>query len=202
MSQENQDSNALVIGDSPRNSTGLVRSSSTNVYQLPIERLSNADPSNVQQIAASQIELLSNYHQEVLNQAKKSFFWALVAAGAGFFFFLATLLFVIYPNDNKRTEFAVVSTVGGALIEVISAINFYLYGKASSQMADFQQRLDRTQRFLLANSICEGLKDEAKQKSRSDLIRVIAGISPVQGDIPLETKLAGEKEDQVKEEAK
>ncbi len=45
------------------------------------------------------------------------------------------------------------------------------------QMADFQQRLDRTQRYLLANSICEGLGNNLKQKSRSELIQVIAGIT-------------------------
>jgi len=195
MSQEKQSSGSLIIGDSLRSQTGLVTSSSTNFYQLPIERLSKADPSNVQQIAASQIELLSNYHQEVLNQAKKSFFWALVAAGAGFFFFLGTLLFIIYPKEEgKRTEIAVVSTIGGVLIEVISAINFYLYGKASSQMADFQQRLDRTQRFLLANSICEGLEGEVKQKSRSELIQAIAGITPIQKDESIETQSADKRE--------
>lgn len=187
MSSEKQASSSLIIGDSPQDSTGLVRSSSSNFYQLPIERLSKADPSNVQQIAASQIELLSNYHQEVLNQAKKSFYWALVAAGAGFFFFLSTLVFIIYPREGKRTEFAVVGTIGGVLIEVISAINFYLYGKASSQMSDFQQRLDRTQRFLLANSICEGLEGEIKHKSRSELIKVIAGVTSIEKDDSLET---------------
>jgi len=178
MDPENPISDSLTVGGEGR-PQGLIRGITglSPVIQLPIERLSKADPANVQQIAASQIELLSNYHQEVLDQAKKSFFWALIAAGAGFFFFLFTLIFILYLGESNRIEIAVVSTIGGTLIEVISAINFYLYGRAASQMADFQERLDRTQRFLLANSICEGLDQETKQVSRSELIRAIAGIA-------------------------
>ena len=176
MTQDKQSQKPLVISDSPRTTSGIVQSSSNHHYHLPIERLSKADPANVQQIAASQIELLSNYHQEVLNQAKNSFVWALVAAGAGFFFFLGSMVFIISPKNGQKLEVAVIGTIGGALIEVISAINFYLYGKAATQMADFQKRLDVTQRFLLANSICESLEGEVKQRSRSELVRVLAGV--------------------------
>ncbi len=78
---------------------------------------------------------------------------------------------------------AVVSLISGALIEVISGINFYLYGKTSVQLADFQTRLDVTQRFLLANSMCESLEGDYKQKARSELIRTIAGVNTT-GDAP------------------
>ncbi len=46
-------------------------------------------------------------------------------------------------------------------------------------MAEFQERLDRTQRFLLANSICEALEGDAKQKARSELVEVIARVTPI-----------------------
>ena len=180
MTTEEKESKPLITGDTNSRSTGLIRSySSNNFYRIPVEKLSEAEISNVQKIAASQIELLSSYHQEVLNQAKKSFFWALVSACTGFFFFLVTILFVIYPQDAKRTEFAVVGTIAGAMIEVISAINFYLYGQASAQMGDYQKRLDKTQRFLLANSICENLEGDYKQDARSELVRVIASSDEV-----------------------
>jgi len=139
-----------------------------------VNRLSIADPSNVQEIAASQIELLSTYHNVVLKQAKDSFQWAIIAAGIGFIFLLISVFFVLYL---KSLDVAVISLIGGVLIEFISAINFYLYGKTSTQMASFQSRLDKTQRFLLANSLCEGLDADHKQKSRSELIQTIAGIT-------------------------
>jgi hypothetical protein len=38
-----------------------------------LSHLSTADPKNVQEIAASQIELLNVYHQEALKQSRRSF---------------------------------------------------------------------------------------------------------------------------------
>ncbi|MDQ3180070.1 MAG: hypothetical protein M3Q33_06075 [Acidobacteriota bacterium] len=70
--------------------------------------------------------------------------------------------------------------ISGALIEVIAAINFYLYAKTSSQLATFHTRLGTTQRFLLANSMCESLEGEFKQKARYDLIKTVAGFETVQ----------------------
>lgn len=144
------------------------------VIAPPLDRLSKADRDDVQEIAASQIELLSAYHNLVLDQARRSFRWALVAAGVGLAFFLGAVGFLLL---RELQNVAVVSLISGALIEVISGINFYLYGKTSVQLADFQTRLDVTQRFLLANSICESLEGDYKQKARSELIRTIAGVS-------------------------
>lgn len=124
------------------------------------ERISKADPTNVQEIAASQIELLSTYHNLVLKQSSRSFSWALIAAGVGLAFFLAAIAFLLLEQPDN---IAVISVISGALIEVISGINFYLYGRTSSQLADFQTRLDKTQRYLIANSICEGLEGDFKQ---------------------------------------
>jgi hypothetical protein len=141
-----------------------------------VERLSKAEPGDVQEIAASQIQLLSSYYTLVLDQAQRSFRWALIAAGIGFVFFFAsvgTLLAQQSPN------IALVSLVSGALIEVVSGIGFYLYNKSASQLAMFHTRLDSTQRFLLANSVCEGLEGDFKQQARSNLVRMIAGMAPI-----------------------
>lgn len=144
----------------------------SNVTQV-IARLATADPSKVQEIAASQIELLIRYYDIVLVQARQSFLWALIAAGVGLGFFLAAVTFLLWQQSQ---QVAVISLISGARIEVISGINFYLYGKAADRMSDFQNRLNTTQRFLLANSVCEGLEGEAKQQARAALVRTIAMI--------------------------
>ena len=162
-----------IIGEARPQNSGII-TGATHIYQVPLERLSKAKPADVQEIAASQIQLLSNYHEEVLSQAKQSFLWALIAAGIGLVFFLAGIAFIL---NRQAIEIAVISAIGGALIEFISAINFYLYRKTASQMADFEERLDRTQRFLIANSLCEGLEGDAKQQARSELIKIIAGVT-------------------------
>ncbi len=136
-----------------------------------IVTLTSAAPGDIQKIAASQITLLTSYYDAVLRQATMSFRWALGAAIVGLLFFITAIVFLLTTSIQ---EVATVSVIGGALVEVISGINFVLYGKTTTQLAYFHQRLDQTQRFLLANSICELLEGEAKQKARSELIAVIA----------------------------
>lgn len=142
------------------------------VISESLDRLSKADRADVQEIAASQIELLSAYYNLVLEQARRSFKWALVAAGVGLGFFLGSVVFLLLRQFHNV---AVVSLISGSLVEAIAGINFYLYGRTSDQLADFHARLDATQRFLLANSICESLEGEFKERARSDLVRTIAG---------------------------
>jgi len=55
-------------------------------------------------------------------------------------------------------------------------VDVYYYNKSASQLAMFHTRLDSTQRFLLANSVCEGLEGDFKQQARSNLVRMIAGM--------------------------
>jgi hypothetical protein len=132
-----------------------------------IDVIKKTESQNVQEVAASQIELLDEYHKIVLDQSRKSFVSALAAAIVGLGFFLGA---VISIASTQKIDTALISVIAGALVEVISGINFYLYAKTTVQMGDFQSRLDMTQRFLLANSICENLEGEFKQNTRSQLV--------------------------------
>jgi hypothetical protein len=131
----------------------------------------NADPSNPREIGITQLRLISRYHNNVLQQAEQSFRWALIGAGIGLIFFLASISFLLL---KQPTNISYTSLISGSLVEAISAINFFLYGKASSQLASFHLYLDRTHRFLLADSVCESLKDDkTRDTTRSELIRKI-----------------------------
>ncbi len=142
-----------------------------------MEHLADAPTGNVQQIAASQIQLLSAYYDLALNQARRSFRWALVASGVGLGFFILAISVLML---DKSGDIAQVSVISGALIEFIAGVNFVLYGRAVGQLSVFHTRLEGTQRFLLANSLCEGLGDELKGQARSQLIAKLAD-SAVQG---------------------
>ena len=136
-----------------------------------IQEAINADPSNPRQVGITQLQLISKYHNNVLQQAEQSFRWALIAAGIGLVFFLASISFLLL---KQPTNISYASLISGALVELISAINFLLYGKASTQLASFHLFLDRTHRFLLADSVCENLKDnKIKDDTRAELIRKI-----------------------------
>ncbi len=78
-----------------------------------------------------------------------------------------------YIQDLQNAS--IISLISGSLVEVISGINFYLYGKSVAQLADFQSYLDRTQSILLANSICESLSEEHKHITRAELVKIVAG---------------------------
>jgi hypothetical protein len=143
---------------------------------IAVNRLSQAKLDNVLEVAASQLDLIRSYYSLALYQARRSFRWALVAAGVGLAFFLASIIVLLFQHPS---EVAVASIISGALVEVISGINFYLYNKTSAQLADFLTRLDLTQRYLLSNSICESLDGDFKQKARLRVIGIIAGLKDI-----------------------
>ena len=126
---------------------------------------------NVQEIASNQVKLLTEFYDQSLSQAHRSFVWALIASGAGLIFFMVAIAFQL----GSQSDVAIISVIGGALIEFIAAVNFYLYGKTTTQLNLFHGRLEVTQRFLLANSLCDRLGDTHQDETRSYLIRQLAG---------------------------
>lgn len=140
--------------------------------KVAAEALDNLSKSgNVQEIASNQVKLLTEFYDQSLSQAHRSFVWALIASVAGLVFFMVAIAFQL----GSKTDVAIISAIGGALIEFIAAVNFYLYGKTTTQLNLFHGRLEVTQRFLLANSLCDNLGDEYKDETRSFLIRQLAG---------------------------
>jgi hypothetical protein len=158
------------------------RSNVVNVFTPEIQALAEADPGDVQAIAASQLKLLTGFYEIALDQARKSFRWAIVGSIVGVAFFVAAVAFVLGSGDRNA---ALVSAIGGGVVEVIAGINFVLYGKTTAQLLGFHARLEQTQRFLLANSICQAIDDEsARTATRSSLVATIAGQDAVPPTAP------------------
>lgn len=121
-----------------------------------------------QEMGGASLKLINHYRHKVLQQAQQSFLSALLTAIVGFFFFLAAVSFLLL---RQPTSVSIISIISGSLIEVISSINFYLYGRASRQLASFHKYLDRTTRFLVSDATCEKIEDkELKDATRSKLI--------------------------------
>src|SRR5262249_31766869 len=98
-------------------------------------------------ITSMYLTMSIRYYADVLSQAKQSFYFALLAAGVGVVFFISAARGMM--NGGKVQW---ISLIAGALLQVISGTCFYLYGKASAQFATFHICLDRSNRFLLANT--------------------------------------------------
>lgn len=135
--------------------------------------LSETRADDVQGIASAQLKILASYYDEALNQAKASFRSAVMASVVGFFFFLVALILVLdsQPKNRDRT---LVPLISGAITEVVAGLNFYLYGQATKQLAAFQRSLDQTQRYLLANSICESVEGDDKNTARIELVKTVS----------------------------
>src|SRR6266446_6491057 len=88
-----------------------------NIVSRSINLIGEADPKDVQQIAASQLRMLAGYHQIALAQSGRSFFWALVGAGIGLLFFFSAAAFALVTGVTLA---AVVPLLSGAIVEVVS----------------------------------------------------------------------------------
>jgi hypothetical protein len=139
--------------------------------QTAIDSVAHADAGNISEVAASQLKISNNYYQSVLAQAQQSFRSAIVAASVGLGFFLAALGFGLAMD---KLDIAIISSISGAIVEVIAGLNFWLFGRTATQLDLFHVRLEQTQRFLLANSVCENLGSDARDAARSELVRSIS----------------------------
>ncbi len=143
--------------------------------QVPpyLDRIARADPGDVQEIAASQLQLLIGYHKIALAQSRRWFFWALVAAGTGLIFFVIAAL---YGMATGNVAAALVPVIAGIVVEAVACLLFYSHGRTTAESRHFRDTLEAVQRHLLANSICEGLSGDRKEQTRADLARKIANI--------------------------
>jgi hypothetical protein len=133
-----------------------------------INEVAKADPGNIQEVAASQLALSNSYYQTVLAQASRSFIAAIVSAGVGLTFFITAVFFALV---NKSADAAYISALAGAIVEVISGLNFWLFGRTASQLDAFHVRLEQTQRYLLANSISTNLPEDGRAIVVAELVR-------------------------------
>lgn len=150
--------------------TSAQDSSEQPIYQI-IQAVSETDPENIQQVAASALALSTSYYQNVLSQARRSFIAAIISATVGLLFFIAAVSIFLVRNDVRA---GTVSVVAGAIVEVISGLNFWLYGRTAAQLNLFHIRLERTQKYLLANSISTKLTGEALDSALTGLISSMA----------------------------
>jgi hypothetical protein len=142
-----------------------------------LDRMSEAEPSDILKVAASQLQLITLYHNLVLEQAKKSFFWALIWGGVGVLFFIFAVAFSLLRQPDYA---AAIGTLGGVTAELIAAYFLHLYKSTSQQLSEFHRRLDAMQRYLVANSIITSIGEETKDSVRAELVRTIARIEIAQ----------------------
>jgi hypothetical protein len=146
------------------------------------EELARTRPGDTHKMASLHQQMSLNYYQDVRRQAQQSFYSALAAATVGTLFFLYAAWYML-PQNGHTPSNAYISLIAGSLVQVISAINFYLYAKTAHQFSGFHVCLERTNRYLLVNTLCENLSDEHKDDMRMEIIRVIANAPMITSDV-------------------
>jgi len=152
-------------------------SSSANNEQLfelrkCCEAVANTAPGDIQRMASLLSQMSLNYYADVRRQAQQSFLSALVAAGIGTLFFLYAAYHGKWQAGGPAPQ---ISLIAGTLVQVISAINFFLYDRTSRQFSLFHICLDRTNRFLIANSFCGNIENrDRKDEARTELVKAVA----------------------------
>ena len=145
-----------------------LRAPSIQELNATCDKLATAEVSDTNGIAALLLKMSLRYYADVLRQAQQSFFLALGAAAVGIAFFLYAAWSSMHGGPAK------IGIITGALIEAISAIGFYLYGRAARQFGSFHICLERMNRFLIANSVCESMEPQNRDEARRALVDVMA----------------------------
>lgn len=140
------------------------------------DEFKNAAIDDIKAMLVLQIEMGKQYHKNVLFRANLSFIVALVFASIGILLFFCIIIFMVFGLSSSITT-TVISGVAGALVQVLAAINFSVYNRASDQLQTFHKSLERLQNYMLANSICQGLGAADKGRTCAQLSLIIASAS-------------------------
>ena len=111
---------------------------------------------------------LREYYVMNKQQARNSFSAALSISILGFLLFSTGLVMAyIYPERSNVIPY---STIGGAIIEIIAGLFFWLYSKAIKQINIFHTSLQSTEKFLTAIQLVEKISKEKQDDSYKIII--------------------------------
>ncbi|WP_247232225.1 TRADD-N-associated membrane domain-containing protein [Telluribacter sp. SYSU D00476] len=136
------------------------------------EEVAHIQPGSINEMGAKLQQMILNYYQDVRKQAQQSFYCAMGAAIVGTILWSCAAFIDI--RSESTSNYSRLGYISGSLIQVISAINFYLYNKTARQFSAFHICLERTNRFLLANTLCENITCTIKKDNiRGSIIKSV-----------------------------
>jgi hypothetical protein len=131
------------------------------------------DQPGVGKTAATVQRLIMRYYSNVRSQAIDSFNSAKRVALFGFALLVLTILYVVTVDfmshlkltwfvqpENGGMNVGAIGLISGAVVEVIAATQFVLYGRAARQFGAFHICLERTHRYLLAYKMAEQMQND------------------------------------------
>ncbi len=145
------------------------KDSGARVLKSACDNLAAVPPGETNLLASKLWNISIAYYQDVKKQARLSFVAALALAIAG----TGILYWAVKLMMDNRVDTSKLSLMAGVIVQVVSGIIFYLYSRTAKQLFTFHVCLERSNRFLLANTLCDNIKGGINDETRRELIRAI-----------------------------
>lgn len=134
------------------------------------DEIATANAGDTHAIASVLQKMIVFYYEDVRMQAMLSFWSALAAGALGI---IVLLYAVTQTMSGGVTDKSLISLAAGVMSQFISGVSFYLYFKAARQFASFHICLERTNRYLLANTIVQGMSGIERSEATKVLVETI-----------------------------
>jgi hypothetical protein len=132
------------------------------------DKIAEISPNDTQQVASILQRMIVSYYQDVRQQALMAFLVAVGLEIVAVFFFVLSAIAAIFSQ-----HIAVLTTVSGLLVQVMTGIVFYLYRLSAKQFGGFHICLERTNRFLLANAMAGQLPEAECASKRAEVVTAV-----------------------------
>jgi hypothetical protein len=133
------------------------------------EKIANIPSDNVQEVASILQKMIASYYVTVRRQALMAFWAALALEIVAVLFFVKAAQIAMTQNAG----IVALSALSGSLIQIMTAVVFYLYSRSAKQFGGFHICLERTNRFLLANAMVEHLPESEQVVKRAEVITAV-----------------------------
>ncbi|QCG89352.1 hypothetical protein [Azospirillum sp. TSH100] len=124
-------------------------------------------------------DLVTNYHQQALSQARVQFLFSIFAATIGFIY----IMYASYGIDDANM-LTVVKILPGVIVDAIAALFFRQAEQTRQRATELYDRLRKDQQMQRAEAIVESIGDDSiKSAIKAQIALHMAGLSPKEIDI-------------------
>jgi len=172
ISSRNSNKYDLMLGSAKKNFETI-----STQYKIELEKIGPkkstraggaGETTDIWKLAMSQANMLNQYYAEALDQANKTFYFALFLAIIGCGIFFAGVALIYWDK-----QYASIALISGPVVEVVSGVAISFHEKKLPALVDNSNKMDRMQRYMLAYSLAEKLNDPQKEIALVDLIKAI-----------------------------